>query len=89
MNITQSNTDKVQNVKWHLFKKIACLILILFVVNKILKWIYKNDNSGSIMSDSSDLNVFVIDVGILVAYIGFLIVEAIILNEKNLLNCEM
>lgn len=84
MNNAELNTDKVQNVKWHLFKKIAYLILILFVINKSLKWIYKDDNSSSIMGDSSDLNIFVIDVGILFAYVCFLIVEAVMLNEKKL-----
>lgn len=84
MSNTELNTDKVQNVKWHLFKKVAYLILILFIINKLLKWIYKDDNSGSIMGDSSDLNILLIDVGILIAYVFFISIEAVFLNEKKL-----
>ena len=76
--------DEVQNVKWHFFKKVAYLILILFVANKLLAWICKDDYSGSIMGDSSDLDIVLIDVGILIAYVCFLIVEAVMLNEKKL-----
>ena len=84
MNNTELNIDKVQNVKFHLFKKIAYLILILFVVNKLLKWVFRNDNSGSIIGDSSDLNILLIDVGILIAYVFFLSIQAVLLNDKRL-----
>lgn len=84
MDNTELKIDKVQNVKWHLFKKVAYLILILFVANKLLAWIYKDDNSGSIMGDSSDLNIMLIDIAIPIAYVCFLIVQAVLLNEKKL-----
>lgn len=83
MDNTDSKTNKVENVKWHLFKKIAVLILLLFFTNKFFSWFWKDDYSGSIMGDSSDLNILMIDICILIGYIIYLGIEAIFLNEKK------
>jgi uncharacterized Tic20 family protein len=76
---------ETQNIKMHFVKKIGYLLLILFFSTGFLLWVYRNDNSGTILGDSSDLMIYLINIAITILYFIYLIVEAISLNKKKLL----
>jgi uncharacterized Tic20 family protein len=85
INIINKHKMEYQDVTTHFVKKIGYLLLILFFSTGFLLWVYRNDNSGTILGDSSDLMIYLINIAITILYFIYLIVEAISLNKKKLL----
>ncbi len=79
------NTIIKQNAVIHFFKKIGYLFLMLLLPTLFFSWYYKNDKGYSVIfGDNSDFNILLINFGLCLFYLFFLIIEAIKLNRKKL-----
>ncbi len=74
-----------KNIIIHLVKKIGYLVLLLFVSTQFFEFVFRNDISGSIMGDSSDWKVILINLVVILGYLFFLIIETISLSQKKLI----
>ena len=78
------NQIKPQNTILHFLKRIGYLVLILNISTWVFQSIWKDDNSGSIIGDSSDWKVIIINTTIIVLYAIFLIIDTVALfNDKR------
>ncbi len=79
------NSDGIitkQNALIHFFKKIGFLLLLLPTI--LFSWYYKNDRSYSfILGDSSNLKILLINFGLCLCYLIFIMIEAIKFNKKK------
>ena len=82
---TDLNHNKVQNALIHFFKKIGLLFLLLILPTIFFSWYYKNDRNYSIiLGDNSDFNILLINLGLSLSYLIFIITEAIKFNKKTI-----